>query len=364
MKSPFKKTAFLLLALLSVGLWLAARTEKNEALKTVKISGPQPEELGKVQWLRSMADAQAQSRKENKPILILFQEVPGCATCQRYGNVTLSHPLIVEAIETLFVPLAIYNNKQGDDAKTLQFFNEPAWNNPVVRIVNAEKNDLTPRLSGDYSPFGLVTAMLNALNISNRVAPKYLGILGEELAAQRNGTEKATLAMYCFWTGEKELGKLPGVVSTEAGFMGGKEVVQVEYNPAIISYEKLLKAAEKSSCAGHVFTENNEQQQIANEIVGKSAVSTKENYRPDKEPKYYLSRTYWKYLPMTELQAARANSLVGQGLAPNEVLSPRQLELARFIEKNQKTEWEDRIGQDFSIAWWDVFQQYSSSKNP
>lgn len=363
MKSPFQKVAFLLFALLAIGIWLAARTDSNEPMKTLKTSGIQPEELGKVQWLRSMADAQAKARKEGKSILILFQEVPGCATCQRYGNVTLSHPLIVEAIETLFVPLAIYNNKQGDDAKTLQFFNEPAWNNPVVRIVNADKNDLMPRLSGDYSPFGLVNAMLNALNISNRVAPKYLEILGEELAAQRSGTESATLGMYCFWTGEKELGKLPGVVSTEAGFMGGKEVVQVEYNPAVISFEKLLNTAEKSNCAGHVFTENTEQQQIANKVVGKSAVSSKENYRPDKEPKYYLSRTYWKYLPMTELQATRAHSLVGQGQLPSEVFSPRQLEMANFIENNSKKAWKNRIGQDFSKAWWEV-QAYLSSNMP
>jgi hypothetical protein len=364
MKNPFQKLAFLLLALLSVGLWLSARTGESKPIQTTTITKPQPEELGKVQWLRNMADAQAKARKEGKPILILFQEVPGCATCQRYGQVTLSHPLIVEAIETLFVPLAVFNNKQGDDAKTLQFFNEPAWNNPVVRIVNVEKNDLTPRLSGDYSPAGLVNTMLTALNFSNRVAPKYLEILGEELAAQSKGTEKATLAMYCFWTGEKELGKLPGVVATEAGFMGGKEVVQVEYNPAVISYEKLLKSAEKSNCAGHVFTENAEQQQIAIEVVGKPSVSAKENYRTDKAPKYYLSLSHWKYLPMTELQAARANSLVGNGQLPTEVLSPRQLEVAYFIEKNQKKAWENRIGQDFNKAWEEVYQQFLSLKHP
>ncbi|MEZ4959941.1 MAG: VPGUxxT family thioredoxin-like (seleno)protein, type 2 [Saprospiraceae bacterium] len=362
MKSHFKKAIFFFTAVLTLGIWLAARPEKPESLITAKHGSPQPQELGKVQWLRSMADAQFQSKKDGKPILILFQEIPGCATCQRYGNVTLSHPLIVEAIETLFVPLAIYNNKQGDDAKILQYFNEPAWNNPVVRIVNADKRDVTPRLSGDYSPYGLVSTMLNALNISNKVAPRYLELLGEALQAERLGTEKATLGMYCFWTGEKELGKLPGVVSTEAGFMGGREVVQVEYNPAVISYEKLLKEADKSSCAGHVYTENTTQQQVAGQVVGKSAVSSKGNYRPDNEPKYYLSRTYWKYVPMTELQAARANSLVGQGQMPGEVLSPRQLELAGFIEKNQKMGWENVIGKEFAATWEAVFRKYSDAK--
>ena len=70
----------------------------------------QPIELGKVDWLRDMDLAQKQAKEDNKPIFLLFQEVPGCSTCQRYGKQVLSHPLIVEAIETCFVPLAIHNN--------------------------------------------------------------------------------------------------------------------------------------------------------------------------------------------------------------------------------------------------------------
>ena len=34
-------------------------------------------ELGKVNWLRSYETAVAQSKKQQKPLLILFQEVPG-----------------------------------------------------------------------------------------------------------------------------------------------------------------------------------------------------------------------------------------------------------------------------------------------
>ena len=86
--------------------------------------GNNPVELGKVKWLRSYEEAIAQSRQECKPVLILFQEVPGCGTCQKYGNEVLSHPLLVEAIETHFVPLAIFNNKGGADAEVLKRYNE------------------------------------------------------------------------------------------------------------------------------------------------------------------------------------------------------------------------------------------------
>lgn len=312
---------------------------------------PQPEELGQVNWYRSIDEAQALSKKTQKPILILFQEVPGCMTCRRYGNGALSHPLIVEAIESEFVPLAIFNNKRGGDAKVLNYFGEPSWNNPVVRIVNGKKQDIVPRLGGNYTEYGLVNSMLLALQASNRVAPRYLQILAEEMQAEIVGTETATLSMYCFWTGEKELAQVPGVVSTEAGWMGGKEVVQVEYNPLVTSYEDLVSQAKKSSCASHVFTEDSEQAEAAKSVVGKSATSPVGTYRTDREPKYYLSHSVYKYVPMTPLQAAKANSLVGQRQLPSEVLSPRQNELADFIAKNKNLKWKDAIGVDLEVAW-------------
>ena len=103
------------------------------------------------------------SEKENKPIFLFFQEVPGCSTCRNYGHHVMSHPLIVETIETYFVPTAIFNNKKGEDAKVLKQYGEPFWNNPVVRIVNAKKVNIVNRLSGDYSQPGVTQTMIAAL---------------------------------------------------------------------------------------------------------------------------------------------------------------------------------------------------------
>jgi hypothetical protein len=49
------------------------------ALASSSISAPNamPVELGKVPWLRNYDEALAQARKTKKPILVLFQEVPG-----------------------------------------------------------------------------------------------------------------------------------------------------------------------------------------------------------------------------------------------------------------------------------------------
>lgn len=352
MKNNITNAALFSAFIFCAAIWIAAaKTDKRQNYMPAKNMEGQPEELGKVKWLRNIEAAQRLSKKGQKPILILFQEVPGCATCRNYGNNILSHPLIVEAIESEFVPLAIFNNKKGSDAEVLNYFNEPAWNNPVVRIVNADKRDVTARLGGNYTAFGLVNSMLLALGASNRVAPKYLELLGAELQAKALGTEQANIAMHCFWTGEKEIGEIPGVVATEAGFMGGREVVRVEYCPAVVSFSELISEAKKSGCASHVFAEGEQQKKAAGKVVGSGAVSEKGKYRPDKEPKYYLSKTHWKYVPMTALQAVKANSLVGQRKPPEGVLSPRQVELAEYILRNKNLDWEDVIGVELGVAW-------------
>ena len=69
---------------------------------------------------------------------------------------------------------------------------------------------------------------------------------------------KATFGAGCFWGVEAAFRRLKGIVSTSVGYMGGHfenpcyldvvsrvtghaEVAQVEYDPAIISYEELLE---------------------------------------------------------------------------------------------------------------------------
>ena len=70
--------------------------------------------------------------------------------------------------------------------------------------------------------------------------------------------EKATFGAGCFWGVQKEFNKIKGITKTTVGYMGGNlknptykdvctnktghvEVVEIEFDPKIVNYEKLLK---------------------------------------------------------------------------------------------------------------------------
>ncbi len=296
-----------------------------------------PVELGAIHWMRNLDSALLASEKTGNPVLILFQEVPGCSNCTRFGASTLSHPLIVEAVEELFVPVCIYNNKKGKDAEALARFDEPAWNNPVVRIVDHAGNDLTARMPDFRSQSEMVLGIRNALEKTGKTVPAYLQLVIDELSARDYGVDTATFSMYCFWSGEGTFGSIDGVIETAPGFQEGKEVVKVVFDP-----RKIQKSALESRSAPK----------------GIEPCRKNSGFRMDKEPKYYLSGTNWKYIPMTSTQACRANSLVGQGQSPEPVLSPRQIALFNNIQQGTVVKKSSAIGQhDLAKAWAAATQQ-------
>jgi peptide-methionine (S)-S-oxide reductase len=81
--------------------------------------------------------------------------------------------------------------------------------------------------------------------------------------ASKGRSELATFGAGCFWGVEETFRQIPGVISTAVGYSGGSkenptyedvctdrtghaEVVQVEFDPARVSYEQLLEVFWKS----------------------------------------------------------------------------------------------------------------------
>ena len=92
---------------------------------------------------------------------------------------------------------------------------------------------------------------------SRRPGPRYLTLLQRAAQAESGQEELATFAMGCFWGAELALQRVPGVLRTRVGYIGGTgdrptyrevsrgrtehaEAVQVAFDPKAISYADLL----------------------------------------------------------------------------------------------------------------------------
>lgn len=141
-------------------------------------------------------------------------------------------------------------------------------------------------------------------------------LLGAAISAQAQTapsviSAKAIFAGGCFWCVESDFDKVPGVISTTSGYTGGKtanptyeqvsshttghaEAVQVVYDPAKVSYEKLVEfywrsidpTVKDQQFCDHgtpyrtvIFAQNEEQLKIA-----KASRAALEKSKPFKEP--------------------------------------------------------------------------------
>ena len=118
--------------------------------------------------------------------------------------------------------------------------------------------------------------------------------------------------------GETEFGLLNGVVKTRQAWAGETEVVEVIYDPKVVTRKELDAFATKNEFW------------VQNELPLKTSARAME-LRMDKEQKYYLLQSPLKNLPMSEAQACRVNaSLEGDW---KQYLSPSQIKLATKLMK-------------------------------
>lgn len=263
-------------------------------------------ELGTVAWQRNFEAALGQAQAKQLPVFLLFQEIPGCATCTNFGADVLSHPLLVPAIEQCFVPVVVRNNVEGQEGALRQRFAEPAWNNPVVRFLAGDGKDVLPRADGVWDAHTIAARMIQTLERLHRPVPGYLRIAHAEGDPK---TEQAVFAMHCFWEGEAVLGNLDGVVRTRSAFVDGAEVVAVTYRPAVLPLARLHELAQAKNCRP---------------ISGGAAKTA-----PASDQQHALGGTAYAKLALTPMQRMKVHAAITLGKAPDEWLTPSQLAAAR-----------------------------------
>lgn len=341
-----KKSRGLGLGLLTIAVVLSLACSPPTLVRAEgqKTSTPLPEELGDVTWRRDFTAATEEAKSSTRPMLVLFDEVPGCQTVLRFGRSVLKHPLIVEAIEAHFVPVAVFNNVSGDDREVLMSFDEPTWNNPIVRIMTTERAELAPRFAGPYDdPGALAANMIEAIRAQGQSPPTYL-----ELLASPKRVEHVTFSMGCFWSGEATYGLLDGVVETRPGFLNGQEVVEVSYDPETLPLTFLIEHGLDNNQAGRIYARDRAALEAARRLVGDRArVPTDGSFRYSRsDDKYHLGRTLWRHVPMTPRQASRANAALARGESPSGFFSPRQQRIFSAISADPSKSWPELIGVD------------------
>ncbi len=300
----------------------------------------QPIELGQVQWMTDHDAALEKSEETGKPVFLLFQEIPGCATCTTFGREVLSHPLLTEAIETQFIPLVINNAiKPSDpDAKErsalMLLYNEPKYNNPVVRFVNAKGEDIIPRKDRVWSAAQVSARMVETLETAGRDVPQWLTLAA--MATDTKNQAEATFTMFCYFTGEATIGAIDGVVNVRSGFQGKHEAVFVTYHKPSVKFADIVEKSKAASCASLVYTTTEDQKSVAADIVGdKKAIMledpAKKKYTSDNHQRVGLNNSIYKWLPLTPAQSTKVNAAIKNKTDINIWLTPSQIEMHKTI---------------------------------
>jgi hypothetical protein len=267
-------------------------------------------EIGAVEWGRDLDAALEASRKTGKPVFAFFQEVPGCGGCQKFGAEVMSYPPIVEAVEREFLPVLIYNNRRGRDQEILELYQEPAWNYQVIRFLDAEGQDLIPRKDRVWTRDALAARMIQVLEVTKRPVPPYLEVVAYESDAE--SLEKAAFAQSCFWSGEVALGGLPGVITTEAGWMEGREVTLVRYRPDLVSLETLVGRAATAGVADKLYLPTREQRRRFGDGPRLKVGKLDSSYRraDESDQKRQIRESAFWDLELSAMQQTKINAFV------------------------------------------------------
>jgi hypothetical protein len=195
--------------------------------------------------------------------------------------------------------------------------------------------------SASLSVLEVVSLMIEGLETFQNPVPRYLRLLHEEEVGRtrifREGSleradRQAFFGTNDFCAGEVEFGGLSGVLATRIGHVNHQEVIQVTYDPSRLCFCSLIRFAIEHKLVNTVYYQTNDERiasQIELQKVNSEVLIAKFSgtMRPEViHSKYALRKTILSFVPLTDLQATRANFLVDKGAFDEAVhlLSPWQ----------------------------------------
>jgi hypothetical protein len=306
------------------------------------LQSPVNDELGAIQYkFRVLADAQEESRKSGLPILCIEAELPGDVEA---GLEVLSHPLLVEAAESLFITVAPAVEEKTNASRYRPSHKHKAWFT-TVRFLDEHGQDLVEGIGGDLLCTMLLSvSMVKALQLKNRTIPAYLELLREEETGKqqllpsgmmRRCDRQGIFGVASLPAAELEFAGLDGVLATRGGKWDDQQLIQVTYDSKRLSYGTLLRFALDRQVADIIYFQSQDES-VAAQIEAAHLLQkpqcvkldqTEEKIVPDNSSsKSDLRRTEMRFVPMTELQATKVNRLIHEGLfnKATHLLSPRQ----------------------------------------
>lgn len=184
--------------------------------------------------------------------------------------------------------------------------------NPLLGILAPKGLALTRQQLANPDTGQGLAEMVRLLQAAHRPVPQYLQLVSDEYSGRPRQT--ARFSVGCYWEGERELGKIPGVVASRTGIVGHDEVVELQFDPSVIDPAALSAHAKRLTCF-------------------RGIPSTQTALVEDDQQQHTLANhPEFADVLMTPLQRTKVNAALWdhQDLSP--FLSPEQLRLARHAK--------------------------------
>lgn len=150
--------------------------------------------------------------------------------------------------------------------------------------------------------------MIGNTETAGRAVPRYVEVAAYEDDTERHAT--ATFAQHCFWTGEFKLGQIPGVITTEAGWLKGREVTQVRYHTELLSLETLIEKAFATGAADAVFLTDEGERKRARQLGALPVEELTSSYRKANasHQKKQINTSAFARMELSPMQQTKVNS--------------------------------------------------------